>query len=211
MPPSGPGNGVCTSFLMEACPWRCLHLEGAAAGTPAFLQLSGSPEWRPLKGCAGAPSSGAFQHGTASWPRIHSSYGWGGSARIVRSRTSFARRPIWPAARHGLRRRAPGISMAAGLGAVRASAGCLGLPIVLPEPARRVVVKARFVKLAGKGAKGALAHLRYLQRDGTTREGQRGMLYAADHDVADGKAFLERCAGDRHQFRFIVAPEDGAQ
>ncbi|MDF2384871.1 relaxase/mobilization nuclease and DUF3363 domain-containing protein [Nostoc ellipsosporum NOK] len=77
--------------------------------------------------------------------------------------------------------------------------------------ARRVVVKARFVKLAGKGAKAAVAHLRYLQRDGTTREGERGTLYAADRDVADGKAFLERGAGDRHQFRFIVAPEDGAQ
>ncbi|MET3711741.1 type IV secretory pathway VirD2 relaxase [Sphingomonas trueperi] len=77
--------------------------------------------------------------------------------------------------------------------------------------ARRVVVKARFVKLAGKGAKGAAAHLRYLQRDGTTREGERGTLYAADHDVADGKAFLERGNVDRHQFRFIVAPEDGAQ
>lgn len=77
--------------------------------------------------------------------------------------------------------------------------------------ARRVVVKARFVKLAGKGAKAAVAHLRYLQRDGTTREGERGTLYAADHDVADGKTFLERGAGDRHQFRFIVAPEDGAE
>ncbi|QNA86924.1 relaxase/mobilization nuclease and DUF3363 domain-containing protein [Sphingomonas sp. So64.6b] len=77
--------------------------------------------------------------------------------------------------------------------------------------ARRVIVKARFVKLAGKGARAAVAHLRYLQRDGTTREGERGTLYAGDHDVADGKAFLERGAGDRHQFRFIVAPEDGAQ
>lgn len=76
---------------------------------------------------------------------------------------------------------------------------------------RRVVVKARFVKLAGKGAKSAVAHLRYLQRDGTTREGERGTLYAADHDVADGKTFLGRGGGDRHQFRFIVAPEDGAQ
>lgn len=77
--------------------------------------------------------------------------------------------------------------------------------------ARRVVVKARYVKLAGKGAKGAAAHLRYLQRDGTTREGQRGSLYGPTSDVADGKQFLARGAGDRHQFRFIVAPEDGAQ
>lgn len=77
--------------------------------------------------------------------------------------------------------------------------------------ARRVVVKARIVRLAGKGAKAAAAHLRYLQRDGTTREGERGSLYGPDRDNADGKAFLERGQGDRHQFRFIVAAEDGAQ
>lgn len=76
--------------------------------------------------------------------------------------------------------------------------------------ARRVVVKARFVKLVGKRS-AAAAHMRYLQRDGTTREGGRGSLYGAERDTVDGKAFLERGAGDRHQFRFIVAPEDGAQ
>jgi len=76
---------------------------------------------------------------------------------------------------------------------------------------RRVVVKARIVRLAGKGANAAAAHLRYLQRDGTTRDGTRGSLYSAEHDAADRKAFLQRGAGDRHQFRFIVAAEDGAE
>ncbi len=76
---------------------------------------------------------------------------------------------------------------------------------------RRVVVKSRIVKLAGKGMKGALAHLRYIQRDGVTRDGQPGELYSAEQDRADGKAFIECAAGDRHQFRFIVAPEDGAE
>lgn len=76
---------------------------------------------------------------------------------------------------------------------------------------RRVIIKSRIVKLAGKGVSGAQAHLRYLQRDGVTREGERGSLYSADADRADGKAFLERGAGDRHQFRFIVSPEDGAE
>ena len=76
---------------------------------------------------------------------------------------------------------------------------------------RRVVVKARIVRLAGSGAKAAVAHLRYLQRDGTTREGERGTLYSAELDNADGKAFLERGTGDRHHFRFIVAAEDGAE
>jgi type IV secretory pathway VirD2 relaxase len=30
-------------------------------------------------------------------------------------------------------------------------------------------------------------------------------------DAADGKTFLERGAGDRHQFRFIISAEDGAE
>lgn len=76
---------------------------------------------------------------------------------------------------------------------------------------RRVVVKARIVRLAGHGARAAVAHLRYLQRDGTSREGERGTLYSADLDSADSKAFLERGTTDRHQFRFIVAAEDGAE
>lgn len=79
------------------------------------------------------------------------------------------------------------------------------------ERSRRAIVKARIVRLAGKGAEAVVAHVRYLQRDGTTREGERGSLYSADLDAADGKAFLERGSEDRHQFRFIVAPEDGAE
>ncbi|TPG18759.1 DUF3363 domain-containing protein [Sphingomonas koreensis] len=76
---------------------------------------------------------------------------------------------------------------------------------------RRAVVKTRLVRLGAKGMATARAHLRYIQRDGVTREGTPGELYAADRDQADGKAFLERCAGDRHQFRFIVSAEDGAE
>jgi type IV secretory pathway VirD2 relaxase len=77
--------------------------------------------------------------------------------------------------------------------------------------ARRAVVKTRLVRLGGKGLAGARAHLRYIQRDGVTREGQPGQLYSAGDDVADGKAFLGRCDGDRHQFRFIVSAEDADQ
>jgi len=76
---------------------------------------------------------------------------------------------------------------------------------------RRVIVKTRLVMLAGKGLTAARAHLRYVERDGVTRDGQPGQTYAAGEDRADGKAFLERCEGDRHQFRFIVSPEDGDQ
>lgn len=74
---------------------------------------------------------------------------------------------------------------------------------------RRVVVKTRYVQNAGKNGK-ASAHLRYIQRDGTSRDGERGQLYSATEERADGPAFVERGADDRHQFRFIVSPEDGA-
>jgi type IV secretory pathway VirD2 relaxase len=77
--------------------------------------------------------------------------------------------------------------------------------------ARRAIVKTRLVRLAGKGLGAARAHLRYIQRDGVARDGEGGQLYSAAEDRADGRAFLERCGGDRHQFRLIVSAEDGAE
>jgi type IV secretory pathway VirD2 relaxase len=74
---------------------------------------------------------------------------------------------------------------------------------------RRVIVKSRSVRAAGRSGKAA-AHLRYIQRDGTSRDGERGQLYSAGEDRADGDAFLDRGKDDRHQFRFIVSPEDAA-
>ena len=84
---------------------------------------------------------------------------------------------------------------------------------------RRVAVKARVVKLNPQrgaararqfvGANAVDAHLRYLERDGVTREGGKGQVYSAERDVEDGRAFLERGRDDRHQFRFIVSAEEG--
>jgi type IV secretory pathway VirD2 relaxase len=74
---------------------------------------------------------------------------------------------------------------------------------------RRVIVKSRSVRAAGRSGK-AGAHLRYIQRDGTARDGERGQIYSATEDRADGDAFLDRGQDDRHQFRFIVSPEDAA-
>jgi type IV secretory pathway VirD2 relaxase len=87
---------------------------------------------------------------------------------------------------------------------------------------RRVVVKARVVKLnpqrgargpkmRGTGSKAADAHLRYLERDGVTRDGEKGRAYLSVENEADGRAFIERGREDRHQFRFIVAPEDASE
>ena len=77
--------------------------------------------------------------------------------------------------------------------------------------ARRAIVKTRLVRLGGKGLGATRAHLRYIQRDGVTRDGEAGRLYSRGEDDADGRAFLQRCDGDRHQFRFIVSAEDGAE
>jgi type IV secretory pathway VirD2 relaxase len=87
--------------------------------------------------------------------------------------------------------------------------------------ARRVAVKARVVKLnpqrgAVRGrqfvsAKAVDAHLRYLERDGVTRDGEKGQVYSGECDVEDGRAFVERGREDRHQFRFIVSADEGVE
>jgi hypothetical protein len=87
--------------------------------------------------------------------------------------------------------------------------------------ARLVVVKARVVKLkpqrgAVRGrqffsAKAVDAHLRYLERDGVTKDGAKGQVYSAERDVEDGRAFLDRGRQDRHQFRFIASAEEGVE
>jgi type IV secretory pathway VirD2 relaxase len=87
---------------------------------------------------------------------------------------------------------------------------------------RRVVVKARVVKLnpqrrgrgpkmRGAASKAADAHVRYLERDGVTHDGEKARAYSAFENEADGRAFIERGREDRHQFRLIVAPEDAAE
>lgn len=81
----------------------------------------------------------------------------------------------------------------------------------LGATARRVVIKSRYVVLKKAGANSVSAHLRYIERDGVTRDGQRGQAYGSETDKADLGAFEERGRGDRHQFRFIVSLEDAEQ
>ena len=76
---------------------------------------------------------------------------------------------------------------------------------------RRVTVKARLVVRAQSAPGSTAAHLRYIQRDSVTREGERGQAYSADRDVADVGAFEARIEPDRHEFRFIVSPENAAE
>ena len=76
---------------------------------------------------------------------------------------------------------------------------------------RRVTVKARLVVHAQAAPGSTAAHLRYIQRDSVTREGERGQAYSASRDGADVDAFEARVEPDRHEFRFIVSPEDAAE
>jgi len=77
----------------------------------------------------------------------------------------------------------------------------------LRSNARRVVMKARVVRHRGSRFRSAPLpkDLAYLKREGVTRDGAD-----ARYDVADERAFAERCEDDRHHFRFIISPEDGA-
>jgi type IV secretory pathway VirD2 relaxase len=91
-----------------------------------------------------------------------------------------------------------------GRGLVAARLGGSGLG----PRSRRVIVKMRLVMIKAGGARGIRAHLRYIQREGVGREGEPGQIYDRIHDTADRQAFEDRSTGDRHQFRFIIAPED---
>ena len=62
----------------------------------------------------------------------------------------------------------------------------------LGATARHVVIKSRFVVLRKAGAKSVSTHLRYIERDGVTRDGQRGQAYGPEADTVELKAFEER-------------------
>jgi type IV secretory pathway VirD2 relaxase len=93
-----------------------------------------------------------------------------------------------------------------GMGAgLRAAAG------LMAPGTRRVIVKARYTRIVAGDLGAARAHLKYIVRDGVTREGAPGRLYDAHGDDADGSAFLDRSEKDPHQFRFVVSADEGAR
>jgi type IV secretory pathway VirD2 relaxase len=81
----------------------------------------------------------------------------------------------------------------------------------LSAHSRRATVKVRLVYLKQAGARSTVTHLRYIEREGVGRDGEPGRAYSTATDEADLTVFEERGRGDRHQFRFIVSPEDGAE
>ncbi|MHC2313083.1 type IV secretory pathway VirD2 relaxase [Bradyrhizobium diazoefficiens] len=130
--------------------------------------------------------------------------------RKARRVTSYLRRVRQEAAKAGAAARAGSSFTGGRIGRGRAQGAVLA-ERGRSHGQRRVVIKARIVRIKSGDLGAMRAHLRYVQRDGVTREGEPGELYDTSSDRADGKTFTERSAGDRHQFRFIVAPEDSAE
>jgi len=81
----------------------------------------------------------------------------------------------------------------------------------LTPMSRRVTIKTLLVNQRRASPQTLAKHLRYIERDGVGRAGEPGRAYGPQTDEADLDAFKERCADDRHHFRFIVSPEDGAE
>ena len=59
-------------------------------------------------------------------------------------------------------------------------------------------------------AKAAALHIRYIERDGVEKDGSKGTLYDAQGPVR-ARVFEQPRPGEKHQFRFIVSPEDGSE
>lgn len=74
---------------------------------------------------------------------------------------------------------------------------------------RRVMVKARVVRMTPGAKKALMTHVHYVARGGAGAQGEQGRYFDARGDDADARAFADRCETDRHHFRLIVNPEDG--
>ncbi|BEG76399.1 MULTISPECIES: relaxase/mobilization nuclease domain-containing protein [Alcaligenaceae] len=105
----------------------------------------------------------------------------------------------------GKRGKAPGSRLGRGHVAARFAGRSL------TTHSRRATVKVRLVYLQKAGARSTITHLRYIEREGVDRQGERGRAYGPATDEADTAAFEVRGREDRHQFRFIVSPEDAGQ
>ena len=81
---------------------------------------------------------------------------------------------------------------------------------LITSRSRGAIVKARVVRHSARGAPLA-THLGYLRREGVTRDGEKARLFGPGTDEANPKDFAERCADDRHHFRFIVSPDDAIE
>jgi type IV secretory pathway VirD2 relaxase len=76
---------------------------------------------------------------------------------------------------------------------------------------RRVIVKARIVRMSASSAAALVAHIGYIRRDAALEEKDRGKLFDAMSEDAKASDLVKSITDDRHHFRFIVSPEDGTE
>jgi len=76
---------------------------------------------------------------------------------------------------------------------------------------RRVIVKARIVRMSASSAAALAAHIGYIRRDAALEEKDRGKLFDAMSEDANASDLAKSITDDRHHFRFIVSPEDGTE
>lgn len=77
--------------------------------------------------------------------------------------------------------------------------------------ARRVAVKVVRFRLRGNAFARTSAHLRYIVRDGVSREGSIPPLYNGYNDRADPQKFARLSQDQQGHFAIVVSPEDGDQ
>ena len=99
----------------------------------------------------------------------------------------------------------PGARLGRGYAAARLAARALG------PRSRRAIVKVRIVQHAQVRPAAIRENLDYIERDGVQADGSPGRLEAARQDEIDAESFARRIEPDRHHFKIIVSPEDGAQ
>ena len=78
---------------------------------------------------------------------------------------------------------------------------------LLTSCSRLVVIKTRVVRHRAPITPLA-AHLKYLRREGVTRDGEKARMFGPENEDVDCRDFAARAEHDRHHFRFIVSPED---
>jgi type IV secretory pathway VirD2 relaxase len=139
-------------------------------------------------------------------PKLGRSRAKGKSPRKFISRVLRAASKAGPVSRGGLRYNR-GASASFGRGQV--AARLVGNR--MSATSRLVTVKTLLVNLKRTPMGSSIAHLKYIERDGVTREGEPGRAYGRDDDLAEVGEFEKRGAHDRHQFRMIVSPEDAAE
>ncbi|MGP2492628.1 relaxase/mobilization nuclease domain-containing protein [Mesorhizobium sp. PUT5] len=81
---------------------------------------------------------------------------------------------------------------------------------LLTGRSRGAVIKTRVVRQYAWSSP-LSGHLRYLRREGVTRDGEKAQMFGPETDEADHDAFADRCKEDRHHFRCIVSPDDAAE